>query len=460
MRFLSPKSLFLVAALSGVAACGETGETEEDDIRAGERKLVGEAAPYAADRSLAGKLPELEKSQKLRREAAWKAVAKILKPISVKERTVKVEGKVVRLPLFRTWYGRDDFERVFAKAYGDMSQEDRAAAKPLTDEQLKKAYVWNVNGAASWNDQDYIDRIKLVTDRQAGQGLGGNSRVSYSPAFVSHLMKNYGPVTDCISKLDSFGFGAEPLSPENFAAPCMVTEFPAEAALIKASWWRSDFGQKLPKHVTDAATLKKRLAGTLDKGGWGTGVGEVDPTPQQIYTVTLSDGANFRMAGLHLVTKETRDWLWITLYWSDDPKSDFGQDRPAEIEALGAPWNQYKMQVVVSFEEKDPDPRGGYTGSLGDALAAVHPGVGGPSWASNPYIERGDKNAQTNCIGCHQHSHVSAFTSETILADERQFPKAGRTKVRKMFPADYTWSTYHAPERLGGVMDARIKAFR
>ncbi|NOU32319.1 MAG: hypothetical protein HOO96_30805 [Polyangiaceae bacterium] len=463
MRLLRPSSLpFACAAALGLAMFGgcSDGATEDDsDLRAGERKIVGEAVAYPADTTLAPRVSELAKSQKARREAAWKAVAKILKPISVREKTAKNDGKVVKLPLFRTWYGKDDMDRVFAKAYGDLTPADRKAGRPLTADELKKAYTWNVTSAASWSDADYIARVKQITDAQAAQGLGGNTRVSYSPGFASHLLANYAPVTRCMPKLDTFGLDAKPASATNFA-PCFAAEFPADAALIKASWWRSDFGMKLPRHTTSAASLKARLAGTLDQGGWGAGEGdELAPGVNDIYTVTLSDGANFRMAGLHLVTKELRDWMWITLFWSDDPDTDFGADRPAAIKALGAPWDHYKMEVIVAYDEQDPDPRGGYTGTLGDALAAVHPGVGGPSWGSNPYIERGPKNAQTNCIGCHQHSHNQAFSSESILADEAKFPKAGRTKLRQVFPADYSWSVFHGPELLAGVLDARVRAY-
>ena len=87
-----------------------------------------------------------------------------------------------------------------------------------------------------------------------------------------------------------------------------------------------------------------------------------------------SDGTRFRMPAMHLVTKELREWLWITIWWSDKPDEDFGADRPDEITKLGGPWRNYKMNVVVSYEEKDPDPRGGFDGSLGDALAATYDG--------------------------------------------------------------------------------------
>jgi hypothetical protein len=251
-------SALLTLGLVLTAACASTAEVSEEDLRAGERKIVGVAYPYAADTSLAAQLSDLEKSKKLRREVAWKAIGKILKPVTVRDDAAKTDGKVVTLPLFRTWYGKDDFGRVFAKAYGDLSDADRKAQRALTVDEVQRAYAWNAVSAGSWNDQDYLARIKLISDVPSEQGLGGNSRVSYSPGYTTHLLKNYASVTGCMTKLDGFGLKAEPASATNFAGPCMPEEFPPDAAMLKASWWRSDFGTKLPLHMTDAESLKQR----------------------------------------------------------------------------------------------------------------------------------------------------------------------------------------------------------
>jgi hypothetical protein len=76
-----------------------------------------------------------------------------------------------------------------------------------------------------------------------------------------------------------------------------------------------------------------------------------DPSPAQIHTLTLPNGLHFRLAGLHVMTKELDHWVWITLWWSPEPDDDFGADRPASIAALGGPWGHYKMCVVTAFEE-------------------------------------------------------------------------------------------------------------
>jgi hypothetical protein len=142
------------------------------------------------------------------------------------------------------------------------------------------------------------------------------------------------------------------------------------------------------------------------------------------------------------MTKELDHWQWITLWWSGDPDTDFGEDRPAAIAGLGGPWKNYKMCVATDFQEGDPDPMGGFaeaSPTLASALASVHGGVGSPSWCSNPYLEEGPGNMATNCIGCHQHGGTN-HTAESIIGELDKFPEHGRTQLRNNFPHDYSWA--------------------
>jgi hypothetical protein len=453
---------FAVVALAACSAAADdeagSSEAQEGELRPLERKVIGKAVDYEPDTTLRGRLDELASSQKARRAAAWAAVGRVLAPVKIAEPSVKVKNRPASVPAFRTWYGKDDFQRIFSKMYGDLSPEDRKARKPFTPEQVKAAYDWNASSLGAASEEDYFARLKQLTDKTSVQGLGGNHRVSYSPGLLTHLLGQYGKLHDCLPKLDSMKPSDPPPSATNFA-PCFSEEFPESAALVKMSWYRATFGAEhlpLPVYDTNAATLKAKMAGKdADQGGWGKGVGEADPDATKIYTVTMSDGTRFRMPAMHIVTKELREWLWITIWWSPKPDEDFGADRPAAIRRLGAPWSNYKMNVVVAFDEKDPDERGGYSGSLGDALEAAYTGVGKPSWASNPYLEKGSPNAQSNCMGCHQHAGTNE-TSESILAAPDRFPNAARTKLRQNFPTDYLWAVGSAPERLAGIIEDQI----
>ena len=468
---VSRKLLGITLALSAAAAAGcsasavddsEGAQAQEGELRPLERKAIGKAADYPADKTLRTRLEELASSRKARRAAAWKAVGRALSPIKVADTTLKAGDKPATVPMFRTWYGKDDFERMFGKMYADRTAEDRKARRPFTATDAKRAFEWNATSLGASSDKDYFERIQQVKDDVSLQGVGGNHRVAYSPAIMTHLMGEYGSLFDCLPKLDANAIKpeTEPVSKTNFA-PCFSQEFPVDAAVVKMSWYRANFGAErlpLPTYDTGAKTIAAKMAGTSDDGAWGKGIGQADPGEDKIYTVGMSDGTKFRMPAMHLVTKELREWLWITIWWSDKPNEDFGADRPAEITNLDGPWKNYKMNVSVSFEEKDPDPRGGFDGSLGDALAAAYTGVGKPSWVSNPYLEKGSPNSQSNCIGCHQHAG-SNENSESILAAPDKFPQASRTRVRKNFPSDYLWAVTNAPERLAGVIDDQVKHY-
>lgn len=464
--------LGLSVGVAGVSAagCSTSADTQGDgaeaqvgELRPLERKALGKAVDYAADKGLRARLEELSSSRKARRAAAWKAVGRVLAPVKVAEQSIKPGAKPATVPVFRTWYGRDDFERMFGKAYAELTPADRKARRPFTAADAKHAFDWNATSLGESSDKDFFDRVGQVKDDVSLQGLGGNHRVAYSPGVFSHLMGQYGTLDACLPKLDTNAIKAdeEPASKTNFA-PCFDAEFPVDAALVKMSWYRANFGTErlpLPTYDTSAKTLAAKMSATdADQGAWGKGTGSADPDDASIYTVGLSDGTKFRMPAMHLVTKELREWLWITIWWSDKPNEDFGADRPSEITNLDGPWKNYKMNVTVSYEEKDPDPRGGFDGSLGDALAAAYNGVGKPSWSSNPYLEKGAPNAQSNCIGCHQHAGTNE-NSESILAAPDLFPQAARTRVRKNFPADYLWAVTSTPERLAGVIDDQIKHY-
>jgi hypothetical protein len=338
---------------------------------------------------------------------------------------------------------------MFGRLRTTMGKEASAGRRAPSAREIDEVFAWNGAFAGSWSDADLAERVAKLATTADVDGLGGNQRVTYSPGLVGHLFTRWADVDACQARpvpaadvpRDSAGY-----------VSCFGEEAPPDAAVVKASFWRADDGATLPVHATDPRTLTARRTGELDQGGWGRGAREATPGPSEIYTVRMSDGGTFRMPALHVVTKELRDWVWITLWWSDRPDEDFGADRPEAIRRLGGPWSHYKMSVVTSFDEGDPDPRGGVEGALGDALLAVHEGAGAPTWSSNPYLERGARNAQTNCIGCHQHAGVRGITSERVLADPVAFPASGRSRVRRNFPADYLFALESNPERLARIV--------
>ena len=343
------------------------------------------------------------------------------------------------------------------------ARERRQARDIPTKAEVDQLYKWNETSLGPNSEQEYFDRVAKVQSQQGVDGLGGNARVAYSPSYVRRYFTDYPTMAACAPVLDTLKLDTKPKSDANFTN-CFSSEMPKDAAVVKMSWIRNDEIRPdgIPVVDTSAATLAKRIAGTVDDGGW-TKVSTLPlkkAGPDEAYTVQLSEGEGFSLQGLHIMTKELRHWVWVTIWWSADADTDFGQDRPQEIKDLGGPWSHYKMLVVTDFEEQDPDPRGGFDGSLGDALAAVH---GKATWASNGFIEKGAHNAQTNCMGCHQHAGDKKVL-DSVLNDKSTFAESGRLKVREAFPADYSWAfatpvSSDQKDRLLDVVVNRMKVY-
>ena len=462
------------------------------------RRLIGKAAPYEADESLAAREDELRGEMRARREAAWRTVAHVLEPVPLlgleasageHEEIRLPDGEVPRVARWETWYGADDFKRMFQHLYEGLGAEGRAARAPFDDAAIDEAFTWNATAldrSERWPLERYL---KYVNDlgvcpedlsaeecaRRIQSNFSGAShgiaRIAYSPATMRHLLRHYAGVLECLGRLDTVAFDVAPEREDNFTL-CFGEELPIDAVLVKAQWVRADFGMDLPAYDTDGQSLGRILAG---QAHWGErGDRRASPGPSEIHTIRLRDGSTYRLAGMHVMTKELRHWQWITLWWSDLPDEDFGEDRPAFVrDAIPSVFSNYKMCAVSFYEEADTDVASAYgeAPSLAEALRASNDGgAGAPTWCSNPYIEHGRHNARTNCVGCHQHGGsavmrdrdgdgaLDPFDLDAVIDDETTFPQTGRTQVRDMFPADYLWSLTRVDD-LAHVIESEVRYF-
>jgi hypothetical protein len=404
-----------------------------------DRSLIGSPAAYAADASLPSRELELQTSQRARRALAWAVAARVVAPVEL-DRPVGPEGSR-ELRLWQTWHNSDDLTRIFRRLYPELTAEQQASRAPFAAGAIEAASAWNDGAVADfeqWSEERLAAYTSAIDSAPKQAGIGGIYRVAYSPATSRHVLGSYGELLDCRESDARVEAAPEPAAcgSASFEPACLEGQFPVESALVKATWQRLDAGTTLSAYDTSADALLRRLApdGTF---GWGDGDRPAAPGPDEMFTLELPNGNRFGLTGLHIMTKELEHWVWVTLWWSDRPDEDFGADRPADFPA---PFDHYKLCSVVAFEEGDPDPQGGATeASLARALAATHSGAGGPTWCSNPYIERGDGNAATNCIGCHQHAGTR-LDSEGILSDRTAFPDFSRAELRESFPTDYVFS--------------------
>jgi hypothetical protein len=422
--------LALVVGASA-AGCGSTKDGEsvgsvEQDALAIDRMLIGRAAEYPADKTMRARLPVLDASMVERRKMAWDVVAKMLAPV--------VAASNVTLPRMQTWYSVEDVLPMFDRLFRALPDPDKVSHARFSESEIEAVFPWNATMAqtlASFTAERLAARQAELSTPSGAHSLGKDARVLMSPAYVAHLLRSYPEITSCQVPPAS----EVPPSATNFA-PCLDGEFPVDAAAVKLRWMPAS--TPLPTYDTSPMSL----AAKLTAGKFGDGDGTADPTENDIYSMQLTPDTSMRLAAVHVMTKELRDWAWITLWWSDDPTSDFGSDRPASITALGGPWGHYKMCVVTGYEDQDLTAR----------MDANDPS----SWCSNPYLEQGDHAAKTSCIGCHQHGGT-AETTASILETPASFPDGARTKLRQNFPADYAFTTTAGLD-IASLMKAKIDA--
>lgn len=446
------RSLGLIGLLA-VAACAaatETAASSEQDMSPTDRLFVGAANPYPADLSLRDRLPTLKASQAARRKQAWEIAKRVLEPITVDNGTQT--GKRT-LPRFQTWYAKEEVTALFHHILEGQTPADRAAHRPPTDAEVQESFAWiaaRATGTAQGSEQKIASRRQDL-DTNGDQSLGGPERVLMSPEAVAHLFKNYDPIIDCIQAFP--GPNDAPPSDTNFAA-CVGTEFPEGAVIVKTVW--------TPETIALGAydTSADGLTQALTAGEWPAPARTATPTADQIYTMTvMPTGIRSRLAAMHIMSKELRDWAWVSLFWSDQPNVDFGADRPADLGgSLASTFANYKMCTTVAYDEEDDGSSlAGADPTLAAAIGATR-AFGQRTWCSNPYLEAGHSNAKTNCIGCHQHAGTDLST-ETIIQGDTPFPDGSRAQSRQNFPADYTFIT-STGLGLNYLFQAQVNSFK
>ncbi|MEE2758296.1 MAG: c-type cytochrome [Myxococcota bacterium] len=458
------------------------------------RALVGLADPYPADPNVSSFESELQRDMKLRRELGWAVAERVLENVPLfglemvePGRPLEIEGGIPEVPRWQTWYGVDDFRRIFRRLFNGLTDAERRRRAPFSESSIEDALDWNVKArerSARWPLERFFKHVSELaqcesdlSDADCARSLQsnfsgaatGNARITYSPATLKHLIKNYQNNLDCLPELAELTLDAQSMTSDlNFTA-CLGDEFPISSVLIKAQWARANFGRAVDVFDTDAESLQG-VIGPDKSAHWATPSRRATPSADEIYTIRTRTGDLYRLVGLHIMTKELRHWVWVTLWWSDTPESDFGADRPASLTRnADSVWNNYKMTVVVDYEERDPDVTSGLEAfpSLQDALAVQSSAL---TWASNPYIEHGRGNARTNCIGCHQHGgstvafdlnndgRLDALDLDRIISDETLYPLNGRTKQRTIFPTDYLWTTQRV-DNLRQLMLTEVRHF-
>lgn len=397
------------------------------------RHILGPAQPLPLQNSSSLKESDVTASLRLTRLKAWEIFAEAVRDVNLEISLPNGEKAKTSLPRFMTWYSLEDANRLFALGLENQSSEGKIAGTSLTKSEADDAERKLIEELKSLPSPVQKKWEKFFTtnpelNREALLGASGLPRTMFNAEVLKSALENYRELQDC--------FGESQTLPafDQAAAPCFSKGLDTRSITVKTNWLRTD--AKFRKFSTDADSLRSVMAS--EESSWDDLQVETD-VPTNIVKATMN-GRSFVLGGLHLVSKEFKDWIWVSAWWSDSPDTDFGEDRPDFVKALGAPWNQYKICAVSSFVQSDKEL---------DEIAKTHPSLAsayrevlkesGASWCSNPYIERGVNNQKTNCIGCHQFAgtDVSQFD---IISDAERFPALGNLKQRSDFPVDYIWS--------------------
>jgi hypothetical protein len=444
------------------------------------RKIIGKGAAIQALDTI--EYARIKESMGYRRQVAWSMLAKLVAPIKVAYPGKNVKDGRGTLPLWRTWYEQGEILSMFETAYYKLTDTAAKKRARICESDIAAAF----DGLVGRNLEDFGFTVSDF-EKKLGQfqwsvdveGVPGTGFTMFSPGVAAHYLRNYRAMIACSkhergdetgSQLNrSFCMDAEfptgiAANPAYNAATldyshCEGAQSPIDdttagmAVAVKANWFTARPGQKIAVFDTSASGLRDAL--TSGEFVAKSTADADDIIGKSIYTIAVRPNINsdlissVGLAAAHFALKQFPDWMWITIWWSPDPNSDFGSDRPDEIQG---PWRNYKMCVVTDFDDDrnsiDADFHRQYP-DLAEALteAYTNPAMAaGHSWCSNPFIERGKFNARTNCIGCHQHAGAGEMSPLIFQGDESAFPHSARAKVRKNFPGDYLFSFDQNPD--------------
>ena len=136
------------------------------------RSLAGPAADYSPDDNLRNLEPVFKFDMRARREMAWAVAARVLDPVPLvglervdTDQPIKLDGGIPTVPRWQTWYGVDDFRRMFRKLYSSIGSERRAIQDTFSDGEVEAAVAWNAVAAdrsERWPLERYIQHVNRL----------------------------------------------------------------------------------------------------------------------------------------------------------------------------------------------------------------------------------------------------------------------------------------------------------
>ena len=315
------------------------------------RYVIGTPAPWTP----AALAPdELGTSVTARRAAGWSVVARAMQPVPIldprsgRPLTDAASGEPLTLPTWQTWYELSEFRAIFQDYYWrklSAAQRRDLVADPVLADQVLREFPrtpleerWRTPapGETLSPFERLLPQLASEPSLRSLNGVSGQGYTLFSPSLIRHYLLHYASVYRCHG---SPAPGEVTGTSADFAT-CFGEAFPPDAVAIKATWAReSDGVAEFDTSARGLAQLMTPHAQGGDEQSWTPLAGLRHPAADEAYTAStfLDDRrtATYRLTGLHIATKEIPDWLWVTLWWSPTPDTDFGEDRPSSLPPVG-----------------------------------------------------------------------------------------------------------------------------
>jgi hypothetical protein len=432
MRYRCQYFVFLLTSL--LCACGPNTDFSQLHLTSKTRSLTGrshEPQWNSADFDFAANPPRTWLEERAFAQSIWQKLWRL-------DRIADMQ-----VPIWQTWYDANDLARVFRFAYRELSPAQRRAREPLTRQQVEVALSRNATAYRrryQWNDQDFQHWLETLGDPTQQRQIFGFTPVLFNRRFLVHVLTHYRKLHDCF---------------QNPGISCEFAEFPPGSILLKTTWRRQDENFSIPLFPSHPAEFHELIThGTSWADSQWRPAPNAPLTTDRGYWLKTSQNNLFLLAGMHVAFHHNDGWFWSSLWFCHDEPCPLGLD------SSSTPYlNDYQMCAVSDFAaSRYPRPNAAKLDpGLQQYIRTLSEEFSTESWCSNPYLELGSHNHQTNCIGCHQYAGrpwQEAQFRQLLAANPRR-----RTDSSTDEPSHMVWSLNFGANALANQIGPIIEAF-
>lgn len=420
---------FFIVIIFALTACSSEKTSSELAVSKDARFILG--SPEEFDTTILKQVDSLQLAEDwlYQRQIAWKIWADMSAPLS---------DRPYSFPKWQSWYAREDLQRIFHYLYKKIGKEARQKRRAFTAEEIGLALEWHDKKQflePDWDRSRFERWLEKFDTELKQKSIPGMSKVLMNRTALTYFLTHYQLMHDCAWQ--------KPLP-----AICKEISFPQYSAFVKTAWRRGDDDFAVPSFSSELQELAQHLAAD----SWQQNASWI-PQNHQSYQIQTQAGHTFHLTGIHTSIKLDPNWFWISLWLGTAANSGFGLDKPTE---LMKQWGYYEICATLGFDALKIEASNEALAPLTTA-AQMAQSSSQASWCSNPYLETGENNHLTNCIGCHQHAG-SAWT-DLEFRNRLKFDLASMTLDSQTSSTDFIWSIFNGPDPLATYISQEIEYF-